>query len=765
MKKYIGLSPLTLGSIKFLLLSILLVGCINEDLSDVGLATKTSTLQLNILANSDFSTRAETTSEIIAEQYITRGYIFVFSADGNTQKSNYTLDASSDIQSNGDNLPIIKAPIKIVAGEKVAVVLNTAPASGLNLATVTLATIDANFPLGNQSNKGFEVVANTTDKTGGLPMYGIHTWSDTPEGNKVIVQRSVAKIQVALAETVGGSNSAGFTTSNITYQLHNYAINGKLKPSDTEGNLNYSDQNQAPISTIADNVITTPTASASDNFIGARYIYEYKYSTNIIGASGSTTQDLKLPTKNRLAIILYNKQTIEYYRLDLCRLGPIYTDIVRNHHYKLIIKSVNSLGYSTAQAALDGAPNNIEYEIVDETGNSTISNSEYAISVGEQPSANKIVYGLIDNGIQTCQVATNVRYIARDGAELPISPNTITVVDANGIPIPSASVTPNVLTDQLASLSITLPTAKNLPSVRFKIQLGTLEFFSTPFSLKCFYSVILNYDCHQLDTRTIHHKYSDIAWDVDPTSIFNITNKTDVSFDITPKSENVTPVSWEKWDDASSTYIPSIEAEVSAIPIFAELFVSTGTKAGIKGDVIIIQRFSPFYIGRWGSPIDGVVNATGGDYVGLTGTMDQPLRKRAIVEALEETRSMMWGSTTNPSPPDIAHHGLHISTIGTPHAGSKVEHYALNACYKKNKNTTLSVDWYLPAQQQLAGVWVVLNNIGYDGQQAFSNKWYWSASEDFSEYSFVTLFGAGQMLLMPIKSEKNSNGVRCIRDL
>ena len=762
MKKYIGLSPLTLGSIKFLLLSILLVGCINEDLSDVGLATQTSTLQLNILANSDFSTRAETAPEIIAEQYITRGYIFVFNSSG-TQKANYQLNPALDIRSNGDNLPIIKAPIEIAAGEKVAVVLNTAPVSGLNLATVTLTTIDANFPLGNTSNKGFEVVANTTDNTGGLPMYGVHTWSNTPEGNKVIVQRSVAKIQVALAATVGGINAAGFNaTSNITYQLHNYAIKGKLKPSDTEGNLNYSDQNQTPISTIANNTITIPTAPASDNFVGARYIYEYKYSTNIIGASSSTTQDIKLPTKNRLAIILYNKQTRKYYRLDLCRVGPSYTDIVRNHHYKLIIKSVNSLGYASAQLALDGAPNNIEYEIVDETGNSTISNGEYAISVGEQPLANKMVSGIIDNPTQTYQVATNVRYIVRDGATLPstATPNTITVVDADERAIAGASVTPNVLTDKLASLSVTLPTAKDLPSVCFKIQLGKLEFLSTPFSLKSITPIMLDYDCHQLDTRTVHHKYSEITWDVDPTSVFNITNQTSVSFDITPQSENVTPVRWEKWDDVASTYIPSTEAEVSAIPIFAEHFISTGTKA--DGSVIIIQRFSPIYIGRWGSPIEGVVNATAGDHAALTGTMGQPLRKRAIIEALEETAEVTWGSMLNSGAYNIAHHGLYISTYGEPDAGSNSTHGALNECYKKNQNPSLSVNWYLPAQQQLAGIWVALSEVGYGGKQAFSSRNYWSATESSDRYIWCVYFVSGDVTSSNMAF---NSGVRCVRDL
>ena len=761
MKKYIGLSPLTLGSIKFLLLSILLVGCINEDLSDVGLATQTSTLQLNILANSDFSTRAETASapEIIAEQYITRGYIFVFNSSG-TQKANYQLNTALDIRSNGDNLPIIKAPIEIAAGEKVAVVLNTAPVSGLNLATVTLATIDAHFPLGNTSNKGFEVVANTTDNTGGLPMYGVHTWSNTPEGNKVIVQRSVAKIQVALAATVGGINNAYFTPNYITYQLHNYAIKGKLKPSDTEGNLNYSDQNQTPISTIANNTITIPTAPASDNFVGARYIYEYKYSTNIIGASSSTTQDIKLPTKNRLAIILYNKQTGKYYRLDLCRVGPSYTDIVRNHHYKLIIKSVNSAGYTSAQLALDGTPNNIEYEIVDETGNSTISNGEYAISVGEQPLANKMVSGIIDNPTQTYQVATNVRYIVRDGATLPstATPNTITVVDADERAIAGASVTPNVLTDKLASLSVTLPTAKDLLSVRFKIQLGKLVFLSTPFSLKSI--TPMNFDCHQLDTRTVYHKYSDITWDIAPISVFNITNETEGSFDITPKSENVTPVRWEKWDDVASTYIPSTEAEVSAIPIFAEHFISTGTKA--DGSVIIIQRFSPIYIGRWGSPIEGVVNATAGDFAALTGDMNKPLRKRAIIEALEETPTVTWGSTLNPGAYNITHHGLYISTYGDPHAGSKSTHGALNECYKKNQNPSSSVNWYLPAQQQLVGLWVALSEVGYGGKQAFSSSDYLSATEYNRSESWYVSVGNGTN-----NSYGNwySFGVRCVRDL
>ena len=760
MKKYIGLSPLTLGSIKFLLLSILLVGCINEDLSDVGLATQTSTLQLNILANSDFSTRAETAPEIIAEQYITRGYIFVFNSSG-TQKANYQLNPALDIRSNGDNLPIIKAPIEIAAGEKVAVVLNTAPVSGLNLATVTLTTIDANFPLGNTSNKGFEVVANTADNTGGLPMYGVHTWSNTPEGNKVIVQRSVAKIQVALAATVGGINAAYFTPNYITYQLHNYAIKGKLKPSDTEGNLNYSDQNQTPISTIANNTITIPTASATDNFVGARYIYEYKYSTNIIGASSSTTQDIKLPTKNRLAIILYNKQTRKYYRLDLCRVGPSYTDIVRNHHYKLIIKSVNSLGYASAQLALDGAPNNIEYEIVDETGNSTISNGEYAISVGEQPLANKMVSGIIDNPTQTYQVATNVRYIVRDGATLPstATPNTITVVDADERAIAGASVTPNVLTDKLASLSVTLPTAKDLPSVRFKIQLGKLVFLSTPFSLKSI--TPMNFDCHQLDTRTVHHKYSEITWDIDPTSIFDITNETEGSFDITPKSENVTPVSWKTWNTSTNVYdVSPTEKDDFSIPVFKAKSI-TGTKA--DGSVVIIKQLAPIYIGRWGSPIDGVVNATAGDHAALTGDMNKPLRKRAIIEALEETPTVTWGSTLAPDGVyNIAHHGLYISTYGDPHAGSKLTHGALNECYKKNQNPSSSVNWYLPAQQQLVGIWVALSEVGYGGKQAFSSSYYWSAAEKTGSESWSVTFVNGHV---SSSDKSNSYGVRCVRDL
>ena len=762
MKKYIAPIHSILGSIKFLLLSILLVGCINEDLSDFGVESKLSTLQLTILANSELSTRAVTAAEVIAEQYITSGYIFVFKPDG-SQKSNYTLDPAFDIQDNGENIPVIKAPIEIVVGEKIAIVLNTVVNRSSDLATVTLNTMDSFFPLGNTSNKGFEVVVDPTTKQGGLPMYGVHTWHSDLAKNKVIIQRSVAKIQVMLSGTIEGIHNTGFTPANVTYQLYNYAINGNLKPSDVLGELNYADTNKAPITTISDGAITHPAAAVTDNFTGARYIYEYMYSTNIIGEASSTGIDKNTPNQNRLAVILYNKATNQYYRLDLCRVGPLYLDVVRNHHYKIIIKSVNSAGYGTAQAALESDASNIEYEIVDATGNTTVSNGEYAISVGEQPLANKMVSGITDNPTQTYQVATNVRYIVRDGAALPptVTPNTITVVDANERAIAGASVTPNVLTDQLASLSVTLPTAKDLPSVRFKIQLGKLEFLSTPFSLKSITPVMLDYDCHQLDTRTVHHKYNDITLDVDITSIFNITNQTSGSFDITPKSENVTPVRWEKWDDVASTYIPSTEAEVSAIPIFAEHFISTGTKA--DGSVIIIQRFSPIYIGRWGSPIEGVVNATAGNHAALTGTMGQPLRKRAIIEALEETRIVRWGS---PLAPDgvynIAHHGLYISTYGDPHAGSKLTHGALNECYKKNQNPSLSVNWYLPAQQQLVGIWVALSEVGYGGKQAFSSSNYWSATEFIVSASWFVDFGNGTV---SDNYMSFSYGVRCVRDL
>ena len=739
---------------------VLLTSCLNNSLDPIDTTSNSSTIKLNILADSEVITRSSESRELS----IVSGYIFTFGSDG-SQKSHYVLKMS-DITDNGSSTQTIVAPIKIYNGDKVSVVLNST--ANVPLESVTLSTLDSSFLL----DKVFDEAI-----TGGLPMYGFTTWSESSPTPTIIVKRSVAKIQVVIDGVIGGPFGSGFDITNVTYQLYNYATKGNITSLD--GVVNGSDNNAAPVSTITDGDIVRSTSSLSDDFTGSSYLYEYDYSTNIIGASGSKEIDITLPNKDRLAIILKNGVTNRYYRLDLIGADKRYSDILRNHRYKVVIRSVNSNGYATAQAALEGSPNNIDYVIEDDTGNSTVSNGLYAISVGEEFFAGDgsgiEVPGLITDGSFTYTVANNVRYILRDA--LSAAPaSTITVVDDKGAAIVGASATPKVLTSTLSNLSLTLPTTVDLPSVRFKIELGDLEFFSSPFKLKAITLTPIKYefDCHSGPSVVIGYNYDVIDWGgANIESSFIVSEKTAASFKITPK-ENVTPIRWEKLNAAGSGYDVSDESDNYAIPIFEDKVVSGNIPLELiqKSIPIELTQLSPLYIGRYGSPID---NSADPKYASLRAPLGNPVRHRAIVEARDEVPAgVEWGGDVATGSYNIFHNGKYISMINQSgfYAGSNVSNYALNECYSKNigylPGSNLSdsaVHWYLPAVQQLAGVWTSLGSIGYVGEQAFSSNDYRSATEGVSSgYSRIVNFGTGRVG-SNANNQNDALRVRCVRDL
>ena len=758
MKNKLIIRNLILSSLMILGLSFLVTSCVKDDLIGVDENDTNTIIKLNILSNSEVITR---TSDVV-ENSVNSGYVFVYDTN-DTQKGNYTLQ-SSDIINKGESTQEIKVPIKIANGDKVVVVFNAVPAANLDLNSVTIVNMDASFPLGDT---GFESVA------AGLPMYGTHTWSAT--GNTITVKRSVAKLQVMIDANISGAHSTDFNTTNVKYQLFNYAVNGKVTPNVTAGVANGSDLNKAPETSITFNDIDAKQASAkTDNFTGASYIYEYVYSKKIIGETSSTVIAENTSSKNRLAVILKNSKTDKYYRLDLlskdASFNIKYIDILRNHHYKIVIKEVNSEGYATPTDALNGDASNIEYEIIDDTGNTTISNGRYAISVGEELFAGKFIYGSATQGTRTYDVANNVRYILHAGITAP-SVNMITVVKEDGTAISGSSVWPNKLTADLENLLITLPTTVAMENIRFKIELGVLEYLSEPFTLKLIRS--MEFDCHErpASVRTVDINPDDINWDGVESPYFTIVKDVN-SFTIAPKGENVTPIAWETWNGSSYDRTPT-EKNDDSIPLFEDKSLTLTLHSGVPN--IMFTHLAPIYIGRWGSPTeDTVVVGEPGSFVQLTGVMGKPLRKRAIIEAREEADLMKWSSLEANQFENYneLNNGLKISKYSN--IGSNVGNFTLNECYKKNKDYATgvalaeqNVKWYLPAQQQLSGVWVALNEVGYSGGQALITGGdyrtsYWTATEHSSLYSWSLFFGSGT-LVFTTKAE--SYRVRCIMDL
>ena len=321
-------------------LAILASSCQNNDDENAGV----STIQLNILSNVQVVTRSSSN-----EQTLYNGYVFIFDKNGESQKGVYKLTPSDIININTYDKKIL-VPMNIDTDAKIAVVLNSTLSPDVtDISSVTFANMDSSFPL---TKGGFE----STDKDG-LPMYGVLTWGKKP--NIVNIKRSVAKLQVMIDKTVGGSHGNTFIAGRVKYQIYNHATNGKITYNATPTELNDSETNTTPTTSIDDAEIKRGVAKSDDNSTGAIYIYEYKYSTKIINQTASTTISNRICSKDRLAIIIKNSSNNRYYRLDLCNLGPRYIDIVRNHHYKIVIKEVNSDGYATANEALSAEATNI----------------------------------------------------------------------------------------------------------------------------------------------------------------------------------------------------------------------------------------------------------------------------------------------------------------------------------------------------------------------------------------------------------------------
>ena len=754
MRTILGFNIHKLGFVASLLLCSALVGCIKDEPLDIAQgANERLTFALSISQPTQVVTRSETTTAELV--IMDNSYLIVFNSDGSYNAHEQITNDKITPATSGTASPEITfehiSEDNMSVGSKLVFVLNTQGAVVID-DTFTYATLNDRLPL---TNYGPASVTHIAAK--GIPMYGESQWNDATGGSTLIaIKRSVAKIQVQQAAKVTGTRADNFSSPTThRYQIFNHAKNGTFKES-VAGTLTDSDMNSDPVSSIATSQLTNFISVEGTTTYDQRasvMITEFGYSKKIIGASGSTPILESVASQNRVTIIICANNRY-FYRLDLCGVGPKYIDILRNHHYKILIKEVNDDGYSTIQQALTSPANNVTYEIIDEEGHTTIGNGKYAISVGQEAMAGKANF-VIGTDAATFEVASGVRLLLP--AELSALPagvtSKITIVNAvTEAPIAGVSVSASVLTDVMTPLSITLPASDKAATivVKFKITLGFLEYFSEPIAIDRILPYV--YDCHQ-DEIVIPINPEGIVWETTGDySHFTITNNGTASFKV-KFGDNVIPVSWKTWDITTNTYIASNEADIDAIPIF-----ELKKLVGFKGDApIIVEQLAPIYIGRWGSPEEGVQNAIAGQSALYTETMGAPLRKRAVIESVEEKRGgIAWGNSLMDATYH-ANHGLYITNMG----GESVNRGALHECWKKSaRSVDATQRWYLPAMRQLRAIWQALNEVGYTGN-APSDRFYLSSTEGGDRCWYLAM-NDGYVGVYRLHLGGN---VRCIRDL
>ena len=721
---------------------LLLAGCTKDYIEDI-VTQKGFEVQLNITNSSVVDTRSAAST---GECFIAKGYVFAFDPTSGVQKASCAL-TTSNITGNGTTNPKISASVTVNKGDIVVFVFNQSISGGDgNLGNVTRSNLQEYFTM-----SGPKVLYSASVAGSGLPMYGEITWGTVGLG--VTIARSVAKLQVQLPTTdgnlSGGLSAANdvtgcFTAARVSYQLHNYTNKGTINPG------HHSTEKGSETSYL-------PVSKAGDNVRGVNYMYAFPYSHNIVeGSSPVTIEDSKQDPR-RLALILKHTTVsagVGYYRVDLCNGDPLtkdlkYLDVEGNMHYKINITKVKSHGYLTVEDALANSASNLEYEIVDDSGDHTVSNGQYAITM-EGGLYSHVLYRA---GETIVDEAMKIKYVTHDGSALATLPKTvITHVVPAGLTVTSNDVTD--LTTTFQSLNFTI-TGEGKGDIVTTIKFGNLTYVHK------FYVDKTNtpLDCHVSSMEIDGQLESGASGVIDGWTIENIAGgKVKVT-----SPDNVTPVSWKLMNSSGGYDVVADGSHVDAIPSFEPKTLRTRLNFASGGSIrVVVEQLAPFYIGRWGSPEVGVQNGTAAAYASLyTNTMGNPLRKRAVVEAVEEKRgNIKWGpSLMTGADVNMANHGLHITNLG----GTDGTRPALHECWKKNASSAAADRrWYLPAQNQLRGVWTALNEVGYSGVSMFSSIWYWTASEFSDIYSWSMEFSGGDMNYL---NKTNGRNVRCVRDL
>ena len=808
-------------NILIIIVLILSNGCYKDKLTPIDNNINKRLISLHI-PNVDNISMASRSYKEASELTIHRGYVFIFNAEG--EYVNHSELMASDIVNNGTaNISIAINNKSYTGSEPILFLFNyddtsSIPTSFEGMTTTNFSTF---FPMSSEFLAKLQSDLDNGTFTTGVPMFS----TDFPVGGSTssttsrVVYRSIAKIELSIADGIVIDQYHAFSSENVSMGIYNVA---------SSGNIAFDEIKTPSYITTNDDTVFEPVEGDVDNgFVfnhtpnklvemgtetavsKAVYLYEYPYASKVLtGVDITPDSDFN---RGRITLMLKHLDDVhghKYYRLDIAdRVLKKYLDVRRNHHYKINIKAVHSSGYITAKEAYNSPSSNIEYEIFDIGGDITHSNGQYAISLDEMVEYDEVT--IFDRDITTIEFR-NICYI------LPDEMTDKTNIDVNSMTnIVDFSITSDTESLTIESISNDFNAAGNgigklgqeRGSVSFQLKgsgVATLRLIIKFGNIQVGREVIKiskntdegsgSFDAHA-GQLILTDRVADVTSWSSHQDDFGVRINGDGNTVIF-MGENVKPTGFVHMDGSVAD-----ENSPDAYPIFTdkrrEAFYSyknntTGTLIKTK---LVLNQLSPFYVGRFG---------------GRSADGSSHLYKPLVMEKIEEVSSstpgvfgsskrLRWASTRVPYYSNIYDFtsdvylnrvdGLAISNdiIGKFGNSTTDIPYAVKYCYMKNDTNGDGIlgpgepiNWYLPAYNQIMGVWINYNLYADDaayrlGQDPISP--FYLTSSEFSPWAspstgcanvghVISLNVTSGEVIAKVKNEGyDSQFVRCVRDL
>ncbi len=771
---------------RLLIIAVLLlcVGCIKDSIVEpyVDGSDHLFTLSIEQFSDEVVGTTRSATSAIS----IDRGYLFFYNSSSGTFKG-YEAVEDVNLKQNGSTITF-DAGTKYSITDKVIAIFNHDVNAALpaDFTKVTSENIESYFPLSSAYLSKVEEEMNSGVYSLGMPMY-LDDFTDSDRAVRE-VYRSVARMELFIKEDLTiehDSHTHPIGSTSLSYMIVNAASVGSV-------DLGVSPTYYSAGSCFdVDNFDGTfphslteyeSSAGDTDNKV---YLHPFPYST--LSVDGSELYEGGFSEERFAIIIRHGDKNIypdrpeseyRYYKLNLLdKATSTYFDVKRNHSYKVVIKAVNSRGYATVKEAYEMPPSNIEYEIYDDKGGFTHSNGQYAISMDEILSYDEIlVYGSNEATLEF----NNIRYVLpyegqMQDADFKTNKVSFEVLsDTDGLIIDTTNdFDPDgdgegVLTSEGQSITVTL-SGEGECSIALRIVLGNLEMGRDEIKIK---KVATNgdgdgsFDAHPNHIELKGQKFVDGSWHSDDADFGARASSKDYDDadggTVIYMGENVTPTGYKTMDG----YVSGQHA-LDSYPVFSPktrrgYYAYEDSKGETRKVMIQLEQLPPFYLGHFGSTASSestyhydalicekieeiplldnnktVLSQTGGisrwaegnetfyqgtiwgDYLGIG---DRYLN---LVEGLEITKSIVNNpnTTTRPTAADYCYMKNDINGNGKIDNGE-------------------TINWYLPAQNQMLAMWININVFDEDnGQYGLHSSgtypYYWTSTEVDDIYDFT----------------------------
>lgn len=595
----------------------------------------------------------------------------------------------------------------------------------------------------------FFQVSSTPASINDLRMWGeargvyVHPVSNSLQ---IKMLRSLARIDVGLGQ---------YDPTNPTAPWPGLPYMIKLRNVHIIGTTNRSTAVPLPQNVGPDGCVIAPTIPSDATSYG-RSVYDVSDNEKYIESEIFVNEALNsknAPVKVIIEGGYKGGEVMSYYRIDICRPDPTtgkdtYLDILRNHLYRISITDITGPGYATLEEAISAPPlNNIVVDItaLDEggsgivlfDGNSSITADVLTALIYGKPNGTTLypivtVKAIIGNGVKTAQVTGT-------GIATPI-------VLENNMP-KLIEVAPPVGTTR-GELTITVGRLKH--TVPFKVQLPVDAHFDfLPFQNVASMTVEKPQPWITLsNSRTYVKSEQQLKY-----IIGDGDNKAVVHFD-----ENISTTDAPRM---ASVLLQRVGMPFKERVVFEQLNLSGMVMGLFGGDkdnggytkqlaVESVEEFAEREYDDYftNGKVDGF---QWGFNDKITGITDFEYGRLSTI-TLAKTKFADNGVVTNET--DLSIHN----------------NYPARYCYDKNRDTNgngkiddAEVVWYLPAQNQLMGLWIAHARI----ITPFAAIDYWSATENQGNMSWYVNFdtfsyaGGGSWRHNKIDARK----VRCVREL